>query len=70
MDKLLKAWGLEMDLNKVAADMTFAGHNGQNGGVMPTVLVLTKDGINNDDIVTSQIDNLVMPSTNSESDEV
>ena len=61
LDKLLKAWGLEMDMNKVAADMTFAGHNGQNGGVMPTVLVLTKDGINNDDIVTSQIDNLVMP---------
>ena len=28
---------------------------------MPTVLVLDKDGINNDDIVTSQIDNLVMP---------
>ncbi|MGD0815152.1 MAG: Gldg family protein [Verrucomicrobiota bacterium] len=61
LDKLLKAWGLEMDINKVAADMTFAGHNGQNGGVMPTVLVLTKEGINNDDIVTSQIDNLVMP---------
>ncbi|MGP8199798.1 MAG: Gldg family protein [Limisphaerales bacterium] len=61
LDKLLKAWGLDMDINKVAADMTFAGHNGQNGGVMPTVLVLTKEGINNDDIVTSQIDNLVMP---------
>jgi ABC-type uncharacterized transport system involved in gliding motility auxiliary subunit len=61
LDKLLKAWGLNMDLNKVAADMTFAGHNGQNGAVMPTVLVLTKDGINNDDIVTSQIDNLVLP---------
>jgi ABC-type uncharacterized transport system involved in gliding motility auxiliary subunit len=61
LGKLLKAWGLEMDINKVAADMTFAGHNGQNGGVMPTVLVLTKEGINNDDIVTSQIDNLVMP---------
>jgi ABC-type uncharacterized transport system involved in gliding motility auxiliary subunit len=61
LDKLLKAWGLDMDINKVVADMTFAGHNGQNGAVMPTVLVLTKDGINNDDIVTSQIDNLVLP---------
>ena len=61
LDKLLKAWGLDMDINKVAADMTFAGHNAQNGAVMPTVLLLTRDGINNDDIVTSQIDNLVLP---------
>jgi len=45
----------------VVADMTFAGHNGQSGEVMPTVLVLTKDGINSDDVVTGQIDNLVMP---------
>jgi ABC-type uncharacterized transport system involved in gliding motility auxiliary subunit len=58
---LLKAWGLEMDVNKVDADMTFAGHTGANGNVMPTVLVINKEGINNDDIVTSQIDNLVMP---------
>ncbi|MGO8701821.1 MAG: Gldg family protein [Limisphaerales bacterium] len=61
LDKLLKAWGLEMDVNKVAADLTFGGHNPQSGSAMPTVLVLDKDGINNDDIVTSQIDNLVMP---------
>src|SRR5208283_128571 len=54
-------WGLDMDLNKVVADMTFAGHNGQNGSVMPTVLLVNKDGINGDDIVTSQIDNLVLP---------
>ena len=60
LDKLLKAWGLDMDVNKVA-DMTFAGHNGQNGAIMPTVLLINKEGINNDDIVTSQIDNLVMP---------
>jgi len=61
LDKLLKAWGLDMDVNKVAADMTFAGHNPQSGAIMPTVLLLNKEGINNDDIVTSQIDNLVMP---------
>jgi ABC-type uncharacterized transport system involved in gliding motility auxiliary subunit len=61
LEKLLKAWGLEMDVNKVVADMTFAGHNPQTGAVMPTVLLINKDGVNNDDIVTSQIDNLVMP---------
>jgi ABC-type uncharacterized transport system involved in gliding motility auxiliary subunit len=61
LDKLLKAWGLNMDINKVVADMTFAGHNDQSGELMPTVLVVTKSGINSDDVVTSQIDNLVMP---------
>jgi len=58
---LLKAWGLDMDMNKVVADMTFAGHNPQSGAVMPTVLLITKDGVNGDDVVTSQIDNLVLP---------
>jgi len=61
LDKLLKAWGLEMDINKVVADMTFAGRNPQSGAAMPTVLMLNKDGVNGDDVVTSQIDNLVMP---------
>jgi len=61
LDKLLKGWGLNMDLNKVTADMGFAGRNSQNGEVMPTVLLINKTGINNDDVVTSQIDNLVMP---------
>ena len=61
LDKLLKAWGLDMDLNKVVADMTFAGHNPQNGAVMPTVLMVNKQGVNGDDVVTSQIDNLVFP---------
>jgi ABC-type uncharacterized transport system involved in gliding motility auxiliary subunit len=61
LDKLLKVWGLSMDINKVVADMTFGGHNPQSGGAMPTVLLENKDGINKDDIVTSQIDNLVLP---------
>ena len=43
LDKLLKAWGLDMDINKVAADMTFAGHNPNNGAVMPTVLLINKE---------------------------
>jgi ABC-type uncharacterized transport system involved in gliding motility auxiliary subunit len=61
LDKLFKAWGVDMDINKVVADMTFAGHNPQSGAVMPTVLLVNKDGVNNDDVVTSQIDNLVFP---------
>jgi ABC-type uncharacterized transport system involved in gliding motility auxiliary subunit len=58
---LLNAWGLDMDVNKVVADLTFAGHNPQNNSLMPTVLLVNKDGINKDDVVTSQIDNLVLP---------
>lgn len=57
LDKLLKAWGLEMDQNKVLADMTFGNTHNQN---MPTVLMLPKEGINQDDIATSQADSIVM----------
>ncbi len=60
LDKLLKAWGLEMDVNKVVADLTFEGHN-PNGAAMPTVLVVNRTGINEDDVVTAEIDNLVFP---------
>jgi len=60
LPKLLKAWGLDMDMNKVVADTTFSAQNPQNGGKMPAVLLLTRDGINRDDIVTSEIDNMVL----------
>jgi ABC-type uncharacterized transport system involved in gliding motility auxiliary subunit/ABC-type transport system involved in multi-copper enzyme maturation permease subunit len=61
LDKLLKAWGLDMDINKVAADTSFAGRNPQTGDVMPTLLVVTRSGIDQKDGVTSQIDNLFLP---------
>src|SRR5207302_4549890 len=61
LDKLLKAWGLDMDVNKVAADTSFAGRNMQNGESMPTLLLVTRAGIDENDFVTSQIDNLVFP---------
>lgn len=59
LDKLLKAWGFSMDTDRVLADRSFAGHN--NGGVMPTLLMVTGDGINSKDAATSQIDNLFIP---------
>jgi ABC-type uncharacterized transport system involved in gliding motility auxiliary subunit/ABC-type transport system involved in cytochrome c biogenesis permease component len=61
LDKLLKAWGLGMDVNKVAADTSFAGRNPQTGDVMPTLLMVTRAGIDENDVVTSQIDNLFLP---------
>jgi ABC-type uncharacterized transport system involved in gliding motility auxiliary subunit/ABC-type transport system involved in multi-copper enzyme maturation permease subunit len=61
LDKLLKVWGLEMDVNKVAADTSFASRNMQSGESMPTLLLVTRAGINENDVVTGQIDNLVFP---------
>lgn len=61
LGKLLHAWGLEMDLDKVAADTSFASRNTQTGDTMPTLLLVTRAGINENDIATSQIDNLVFP---------
>jgi len=64
MDKLLKAWGLSFDTTKVVADLTFKMQvGGRNGRPVdaPAFLSITPDGINKDDIVTSQIDNIWLP---------
>jgi ABC-type uncharacterized transport system involved in gliding motility auxiliary subunit len=61
LDKLLKTWGLEMDVNRVAADTSFASRNTQTGDSMPTLLLVTRSGIDENDVATSQIDNLVLP---------
>src|ERR1043166_8365260 len=61
LDKLLRAWGLQMDTNRVAADTSFASRNLQSGDIMPTLLLVTRAGIEENNIVTSQIDNLVFP---------
>lgn len=64
LDKLLKAWGLGFDTSKVVADLNFKMQIGGRGGQpqeAPSVLSLTSEGINQDDIVTSQIDNIWLP---------
>jgi ABC-type uncharacterized transport system involved in gliding motility auxiliary subunit len=64
LDKLLKAWGLSFETTKVVADMNFkmqlAGRNGQPQDA-PAVMAVTGAGLNNEDIVTSQIDNVWLP---------
>ncbi|MEO6034782.1 MAG: GldG family protein [Verrucomicrobiota bacterium] len=60
LEKLLKAWGVEMESGKVAADRILAARNPQ-GGVMPSVLLMTKQGMNTNDIVTSELNSLVIP---------
>jgi ABC-type uncharacterized transport system involved in gliding motility auxiliary subunit len=64
LDKLLKAWGLKFDTGKVVADLDFKLQmRGQDGQPMdaPAWLGLTPDGINQKDIVTSQIDSIWLP---------
>ena len=63
MDKLLKAWGITFDTTKVIADRTFTTRYVQNGRQVeaPAVLSLNPAGINKEDVVTSQIDNLLVP---------
>src|SRR5882724_11537646 len=64
LEKLLKAWGLSFETAKVVADMNFkmqiGGRNGQPQEA-PAVLSITPEGINKDDVITRQIDNLWLP---------
>jgi len=64
LDKLLKAWGIQFDTGKVVADLDFKMQLHDQSGVpvdAPAWLALTSDGINRDDIVTSQIDSVWLP---------
>jgi ABC-type uncharacterized transport system involved in gliding motility auxiliary subunit len=64
LDKLLKAWGISFETSKVVADLNYKMQIGGRGGQpqeAPAVLSITPEGINKDDIVTSQIDNLWLP---------
>jgi len=63
MDKLLKAWGINFDTSKVVADASFTSRFVRNGRpeAAPAVLSMNPSGINKDDVVTSQIDSLLIP---------
>jgi ABC-type uncharacterized transport system involved in gliding motility auxiliary subunit len=63
LDKLLKTWGVTFDTAKVAADMNFATRIQRNNRpeTYVSVLSLNTNGINRQEIVTAQIDNLLMP---------
>jgi len=59
LDKLLKAWGIEYDTAKVVGDLTFSTR--MQNGANPTVLSINAQGINKDDIITAQVDSLLIP---------
>ena len=64
MEKLIKSWGLSFDTSKVVADVNYmmqlGGRNGQPQQA-PAFLSVTPEGINENEIVTSQIDNIWLP---------
>jgi ABC-type uncharacterized transport system involved in gliding motility auxiliary subunit len=65
LDKLVKAWGLEFDINKVLADKEYVTQirRGQDGrpSPEPTWLSLTPKAISRDDPTTGDIDSLLLP---------
>lgn len=63
IDKLTKAWGIQFDSSKVVADMLHSTKINQGGTPedAPAVLSLTEDSVNTNEVVTSQIDNLLLP---------
>jgi len=54
---LFKAWGIDVDMGKVIADLTFASGSGPR--LLPTLLSLTTQALNQDDVVTSQVGTLL-----------
>ncbi|MBI4661970.1 MAG: Gldg family protein [Verrucomicrobia bacterium] len=63
LDKLVKAWGLEFDQNKVVADMSFITRINRGGRAesAPAFLTMTQEGMNSEDVITSQIDSAWIP---------
>ncbi len=64
LEKLLTAWGLKYDTGKVVADLNFKmqllGQRNQPQEA-PAFLAVNAQGINQDDVATSEIDNIWLP---------
>jgi ABC-type uncharacterized transport system involved in gliding motility auxiliary subunit len=65
LDRLLKAWGLSFDLNKVVSDKTYFTQlgGGEDGRpqVNPSFLQLPPEAMDTNDVVTSQIERIYLP---------
>jgi ABC-type uncharacterized transport system involved in gliding motility auxiliary subunit len=56
---LFKAWGVEPTMNQVVADLTFG--SGAGPRLLPTLLSLPPEALNQDDIVMSQVNTMLIP---------
>jgi len=57
--RLLKHWGLAMEMGKVVGDLTYA--SGAGPRILPTLLALNADALNKDDVVMSQLGTMLVP---------
>lgn len=58
LPRLFKAWGVNMELGKALADVTYASGSGQR--LTPTILTLNRTAMNRDDVATSQIETVLL----------
>jgi ABC-type uncharacterized transport system involved in gliding motility auxiliary subunit len=58
---LLKAWGLEMNVDKVVADMSLGSRNPRTGEMNATILLANRAHMDDNDVISSQMDNLALP---------
>lgn len=56
---LFKAWGVDVNLGKVMADLTYA--SGEGPRLLPTLLSLNNEALNQEDVVGSQVGTLLIP---------
>ncbi|MBI4194343.1 MAG: GldG family protein [Betaproteobacteria bacterium] len=56
---LFKAWGIDVNMNKVVADLTYA--SGAGPRLLPTLLSLNQEALNQDDVVMSQVGTMLIP---------
>ena len=56
---LFKAWGVDIDMGKVIADLTFASGSGPR--LLPTLLSLNTQALDMQDVVTSSVGTLLIP---------
>lgn len=61
LPRLFKAWGVNMELGKALADVTYASGAGQR--LTPTILTLNRTAMNRDDVATSQIETVLLAFT-------
>jgi ABC-type uncharacterized transport system involved in gliding motility auxiliary subunit len=65
LDKLTKAWGVEYDVSKVVADMIYPtrmqSRTNPEGDMVPSVLSLAGAALNTNDVVTAEVDSIVLP---------
>ena len=59
LDRLFKAWGVGFDATKVVTDVKFA--SGAGPRAMPTLLSLSGNALNTDDVTTSRLGFVLMP---------